>query len=95
MIIPIFYPNPRIGLFVRFFNTYPFSSNAEKHFKLTLRSLNQRSLCVFQSNNDPITSDASKNVVLVDGVRTPFQTSCSGYEKLMAHDLQKVNKSHI
>jgi len=37
-----------------------------------------------------VSSDPSQNVVLVDGVRTPFQTSCSGYEKLMAHDLQKM-----
>lgn len=35
-------------------------------------------------------NDPSKNIVLIDGVRTPFQTSCSGYETLMAHDLQKM-----
>jgi len=37
------------------------------------------------SSNDP-----SRNIVLVDGVRTPFQLSGTGYDDLLAHDLQKM-----
>merc|ERR1712029_5619 len=32
---------------------------------------------------------AQKNMVLVDGVRTPFLTSSSDYKNLMPHDLQR------
>jgi len=49
------------------------------------QSLVNVSRAALSSNNDP-----SRNIVLVDGVRTPFQASCTGYEKLMAHDLQKM-----
>jgi hypothetical protein len=30
-----------------------------------------------------------KNIVLVDGVRTPFLTSGSDYKDMMPHDLQR------
>merc|ERR1719187_834807 len=43
----------------------------------------------------------NKNLVLVDGVRTPFLTSSTDYKNLMPHDLQRyaitglVNKTGI
>lgn len=35
-------------------------------------------------------SAAAKNMVLVDGVRTPFLTSSTSYKNLMPHDLQRM-----
>lgn len=35
-------------------------------------------------------SSASQNIVLVEGVRTPFLTSMSGYKDLLAHDLGRM-----
>ena len=34
-------------------------------------------------------SKSKKNLVLVDGVRTPFQMSSTTYKDLMPHDLQR------
>jgi len=37
----------------------------------------------------PATADRKKNLVLVDGARTPFQMSSTNYKELMPHDLQR------
>lgn len=37
----------------------------------------------------PLASRKQKNLVLVDGVRTPFQMSSTTYKELMPHDLQR------
>ena len=34
-------------------------------------------------------SKRGKNLVLVDGVRTPFQMSSTNFKELMPHDLQR------
>lgn len=36
-----------------------------------------------------------KNIVLVDGVRTPFLTSFSDYAKLMPHDLAREAMMYV
>ena len=37
----------------------------------------------------PATASRKKNMVLVDGARTPFQMSSTNYKELMPHDLQR------
>jgi len=67
--------------------------------------LASRSLHISASNNaaakKTIASAPAKNIVLVDGVRTPFLMSSTDYKSLMPHDLQRlalmglVNKTGI
>jgi acetyl-CoA acyltransferase len=41
------------------------------------------------NNKKTVTDKTGKNIVLVDGVRTPFLMSGTDYAKLMPHDLAK------
>ena len=58
-------------------------SNILRHSKSILR---QNRASFFSTSS----TDASKNVVIVDGVRLPFAMSSTIYEDLMAVDLQRL-----
>ena len=45
-------------------------------------------MCLLQTGK--LGKDGVRNVVLVEGVRTPFLTSGSDYKDLMPHDLARA-----
>lgn len=55
----------------------------------SLRSLSTTSAVFQQKATQPATKPTNKNVVLVDGVRTPFLLSGTSYSKLMPHELAR------
>lgn len=54
-----------------------------------LGSLRAFSVGTQLNNKKTVADKTGKNIVLVDGVRTPFLMSGTDYSKLMPHDLAK------
>merc|ERR1719219_1263830 len=69
--------------------------------RLSVSPISLISPCMLASRSFSTSHARDKNMVLVDGVRTPFLMSSTDYKSLMPHDLQRmalmglVNKTGI